>query len=128
MASDVTCFDNIIGLTRTPCSDYTGLSSDYTTSDSGLFMDELIPLSSWESVLNCKVGENVFTFMEKARDSAIIDFRIDGTSILAQYNKLLRKPFTGRIGKVKRSAAKRAWSCANLTFDYAGTECINNTK
>ena len=43
--------------------------------------------------------------MDKARTSAIIDFRIDATSILTQYNKLVRKPFTGRIGKVKRSAA-----------------------
>lgn len=104
MSSDVSCFDNIIGLTRTPCNDYSGLSSDYTTSDSGLYMDELIPLHKWESILNCKEGENVFTFMEKARDSAIIDFRIDATEILMRYNRLARNPFKGRIGKVKRSA------------------------
>ena len=104
MSSSVSCFDNIIGLTRTPCNDYSGLSSDYTTSDSGLYMDEVIPLSKFESILNCKEGENVFTYMETARDNAIIDFRIDATEILARYNKLTRSPFTGRIGKVKRSA------------------------
>jgi len=103
MSSSVTCFDYIIGLTRTPCSDYTGLSADYTTSDSGLYLDELIPIDKYESILNCKVGENVFTFMEKARDNAIIDFRIDATAILTQYNTLVRNPFKGRIGKVKRS-------------------------
>jgi hypothetical protein len=103
MASDVSCFDDIIGLTRTPCSDYTGLSTDYTTSDSGLYLDELIPLSKFEAILNCKVGENVFTFMEKARDNAIIDFRIDATAILTEYNKIKRRPFSGRIGKVKRA-------------------------
>ena len=103
MSSDVSCFDNIIGLSRTPCNDYSDLSSDYTTSDSGLYMDELIPLHKWESILNCKEGENVFTFMETARDSAIIDFRIDATEILMRYNKLTRSPFKGRIGKVKRS-------------------------
>jgi len=43
--------------------------------------------------------------MEKARSQAIIDFRIDATAKLVEYNRLLRKPFTGRIGKVKRSAA-----------------------
>ena len=101
MSSDVSCFDNIIGLTRTPCSDY-DLSSDYTTSDSGLFLDELIPLHKFESILNCKVGENVFTFMEKARDNAIIDFRIDATAILAERSDIKRRPFKGRIGKVKR--------------------------
>jgi len=102
MASDVTCFDNIIGLTRTPCSDYTDIDSDYTTSDSGLYLDELFPLSKIESLLNCKVGENVFTFMEKAREQAIIDFRIDATAMLTQANRLKRNPFKGRIGKVKR--------------------------
>lgn len=104
MSSDVSCFDDIIGLTRTPCSDYSAISSTYTTSDSGLYLDELIPLSKWESVLNCKIGEEVFTFMSTARDNAIIDFRIDATAILTQDNILKRKPFTGRIGKVKRSA------------------------
>ena len=104
MSSDVSCFENIIGLTRTPCSDYSTISSDYTTSDSGLYLDELIPLSKWESILNCKWGENVFEYMEKARDNAIIDFRIDATEILTRYNKLVRNPFKGRIGKVKRSA------------------------
>jgi len=102
MSDSVSCFADIIGLTRTPCSDYTGLSADYTTSDSGLFLDEIIPLSKFETILNCKVGENVFTFMEKARDNAIIDFRIDATTILTEYNKLKRRPFKGRIGKVKR--------------------------
>ncbi|RKX64672.1 MAG: hypothetical protein DRP42_05980, partial [Tenericutes bacterium] len=104
MASDVSCFENIIGLSRTPCNDYTGLSADYTTSDSGLYLDELIPLSKWETVLNCKVGELVFPFMEKARDSAIIDFRIDATAILAAQAKLRRRPFKGQVGKVKRDS------------------------
>ena len=113
MSSDVSCFDNIIGLTRTPCNDYSGLSADYTTSDSGLYMDEVIPLHKWESILNCKEGENVFTFMETARDNAIIDFRIDATEILTRYNKLLRNPFKGRIGKVKRSGI-----LSSLTSNY----------
>ena len=104
MSADVSCFDDIIGLSRTPCSDY-DLSTDITTSDSGLYLDELLPLHKWESVLNCKEGENVFTFMERARDNAIIDFRIDATAMLTKYNKLVRNPFSGRIGKVKRSSA-----------------------
>ena len=54
----INCFDDIIGITRTPCSDYNAISSTYTTSDSGLYLDELIPLSKAESLLNCKVGEN----------------------------------------------------------------------
>lgn len=102
MSSDVSCFDKIIGLSRTPCSDY-DLSTDYTTSDSGLYLDELIPLYKIESLLNCKVGEDVFTFMEDARDNAIIDFRIDATAVLARSANIKRRPFVGRIGKVKHS-------------------------
>ena len=104
MSADVSCFDNIIGLTRTPCSDYTGLSTDYTTSDSGLWLDELIPVSKFESILNCKEGWNVWTFMEKARDSAIIDFRMDANAALMERSNLKRRPFKGRIGKVKRDS------------------------
>ena len=101
MSSDVSCFDNIIGLSRTPCSDYS-VPTIYSTSDSGLYLDELIPMYKVESLLNCKVGENVFVFMDKARDNAIIDFRIDATAILARSANVKRRPFVGRIGKVKR--------------------------
>jgi len=104
MSSSVSCFGEIIGLTRTPCSDYSAISTDYTTSDSGLFLDEIFPLSKITSLLNCKVGENVFTFMSKARDNAIIDFRIDATEALMKQATMVRRPFTGQIGKVKRSA------------------------
>jgi hypothetical protein len=98
------CFDDIIGLTRTPCNDYLEISDAYTTSDSGLYLDELIPLSKIESLLNCKVGENVFVFMQKAVNNAIVDFRIDATAILGQQSKLRRQPFNGQIGKVKRDS------------------------
>lgn len=112
MSSSVSCFDNIIGLSRTPCSDY-DLSTDYTTSDSGLFLDELFPLHKAESLLNCKVGENVFTFLEKARDNAIMDFRIDATSLLAERADIRIRPFKGRIGKVKRSEALTSLTTGN---------------
>lgn len=103
MSSDVTCFGNIIGLTRTPCNDYTDIPANYTTSASGLYLDEVIPLSTIESLLNCKVGENVFVFMDRARENAIIDFRTDATAFLLDRTKQRRPAFSGLIGKVKRS-------------------------
>jgi len=112
MSANVSCFDDIIGLSRTPCSDY-DLSSDYTTSDSGLFLDELVPLHKWESILNCKEGENVFTYMERARDNAIIDFRIDGTAKLAERSDIRYRPFRGRVGKVKRKNALSSLTVGN---------------
>ncbi len=89
------CFEEIIGLTRTidACSDLYNIS----TSDSGLFLDELPGLSL--KILSAT--DNSTTIMEKyerAKETAINSFKTDALQAIFKYNEPRRQRFSGDIG------------------------------
>ncbi len=98
--SILSCWDNIIGLTRTGCADYT-FTADDKLSNSGIFLDELMPLPKFKSLLNCEIGNDLSVFMDRARETAILDFIIDANNLLLDQARLARLPFKGVIGKAK---------------------------
>ena len=106
MSYQLDCFDNIIGLSRTLCSCYdSNKPADYNTSLSGLYLDELMPLTAFKSLLNCENGNEIWTLLDRSREQAILNFRADANALLLKNYKLKRKPFYGHIGKIKYSDA-----------------------
>ena len=99
---DITCFDNIIGLSRTECECYdTGKPADYNTSLSGLYLDELEPLTAFKGLLNCERGTDIWDALDRSREQAILNWRAEANALLLKNNKLLRRPFKGKIGRLK---------------------------
>lgn len=111
------CYDYIIGLSRTEGSCYdpkTGFTLDYNTSYSGLYLDELEPLSRVTSLE--KTTENVWYILDRARDLGIKRFVRDGQQALMQEYKLRNQPFTGIIGRVKHTNDR------TVNTTYAGVQ------
>lgn len=102
MSQELSCFDNIIGLSRTECECYnTGKPANYNTSLSGLYLDELYPLTAYNSQLNCEKGTDIWEALRRAREQAIIIFRADANALMLKDNQLIRTPFKGKIGRLK---------------------------
>lgn len=97
MSISLDCYEYIIGLSRTDCECYDELDS--TTSHSGLYMDELEPLSRISQALNCDTGKDLWPYMERARERSIRQFMGDASAMLMQNYKLRREPFIGSIGR-----------------------------
>lgn len=113
MTIDVRCLTYAIGLSRTECAcfDYPETA---TRSDSGLYLDELRPLSSVivDQRTDCERG-NLNELMDKARESAIITFESELMNELLKTYKLKRPVFSGEIGR-------RVWDDnLSLTGTYA---------
>ena len=125
------CFDDIIGLSRTECECYPEIDS--TTSHSGLYLDEFIPLEKFASLLNCQNNNDIWEVMDRLRDQATKTFISDANAMMLKYFKPKRPPFTGGIGRVLRKrlttgmvAGRRygAWLyCANIV----GGEMVVNS-
>lgn len=91
------CFGNIFGLTRTECN-CDDVPLDASVSDSGIFLDELIPINWQSAAADCRNG-SIWDMMEKARSNAISDFKNDLLSCIKSKSNLLRKPFSGSAGE-----------------------------
>lgn len=114
MTIDVRCLTYAIGLSRTECDcfDFPELAS---RSDSGLYLDELDPLSSViiDQRSDCEKG-NINELMDKARDNAISDFNTELMTELLKTYKLKRPVFRGEIGR-------RTW---DDNLDITGTWAV----
>jgi hypothetical protein len=95
---DISCWDNIIGLSRTECDCYDAITA---ISNSGLYLDELIQLRSVNELLNCEEGSDLWDKMDKARENAIRLFIGELNLELLKHFKLKREPFYGNIGRIK---------------------------
>lgn len=98
--SAIDCFQNIIGLSRTECDCFPDVDS--TTSQSGLYIDEFVPLTRLSSLLNCAIGDDLWEMLDRLRDRAITAFMADANAMMLQYYKQRRQPFIGAIGRAKR--------------------------
>lgn len=107
------CYDNIIGLSRTECPCHDPKPAQYNVSQSGLYLDELEPLNSLDGFDNCEAG-SVWDAMDKARSEAVKKFMADSNALLMRNFKLRREPWTGSIGE----AAARDW--LESSYNYAG--------
>lgn len=98
-APDISCFDYVIGLYPGECDCFGEPPFDAGESNSGLFLADLIELSTLNSLLNCTHGADVWDLMEKSREDAIRRFIADMNALLLRYNKLKRQPFYGGVGR-----------------------------
>ncbi len=120
MSYEVECFDNIIGLSRTICECYDeGRPEDYNLSLSGFYLDELYPLTAYKGLLNCENGNDIWQLLARSREQAILTFRTDANVLLLRDNKLRRKVFKGKIGKLKYTAEEII-----TTGDWVGIRMI----
>jgi len=113
------CYDYIIGLSRTECTCYDpkgDFSLDYNTSYSGLYLDELEPLKSLNSIPDCT--DDVWEVMDRARDNAVKAFVKDATKELLKWNKLRVNPYTGVIGRRTNTRDR------GITNTYGGVHII----
>lgn len=128
--SEVNCFDYIIGLSRTECECYPEVDS--TTSQSGLYLDEYIPLSRFSSLLNCEIGDDLWVMLDRLRDQAIRTFISDANAMMLKYFKQRREPFTGGIGRAKRKKVidgltiGRYYGMRMYCADIVGGLCVIN--
>ena len=108
-----TCFDNIIGISRTDCECF-DFTDDDKFSDSGLYLFELDPLNAtWvKGREDCERGE-VAEIARNAREQAVISLKNDLLNEMLQYNELKRSPYKGSIGKFNYTGNR------NLTDTYA---------
>lgn len=106
---DISCWDNIIGLSRTECDCYDAITA---ISNSGLYLDELIQLRSVNELLNCEEGTDLWVKMDRARENAIRLFIGEINLELLKHYKLRREPFYGNIGRRKYTAQM------NVTNNY----------
>lgn len=96
------CIETIIGLSQTVCNCFEDTPTDFDTSDSGYYLDELegLSLNMANAGSDCENG-NVWDILTKARDNAIKDFKSD---LVVQIGSLYKKVIennTYSIGSVK---------------------------
>ena len=100
MSVEPSCWEYIIGLSRTSCELYS-VDPYHSESDSGFYVEDLVPLHKWASVLNCEKGTDLLDYMDKSRNEAIRQFRTNANALLMRYNRLKRRPYRGKIGRRK---------------------------
>ena len=118
----LTCFENIIGLSRTTCECYE--NNSYNESKSDLYLDELqgLELSSLKTLEGCEDSDNIWTIMDKARNNAILGVINDITGELTKKHRGKRQQYIGAIGRKKFTADISTtqtylgcrWYCADI--------------
>lgn len=109
------CYDYIIGLSRTECTcsdPKENFTLDYNTSYSGLFIDELQPLSVLAGLEKCE--QDVWDVMDRSRENAIKTFVSDASREMIKFNQVRVQPWTGVLGR-RTNTRDRA-----LTTTHAG--------
>lgn len=110
-----TCFDYIIGLSRTECDCLTdNIPMDASQSESGIYLDELEGLN-----LNMVKGQNdcegLWELLERTRAEAIKITRSDLLACISANSTIRRKPFNGIMGEyfdAKALQKKKAYAGA----------------
>jgi len=121
-----TCYEYIIGLSRTNCKCYT-IPDDASESLSGLYLDELESLNFISAITNCENNGDVWEQMERSRQIAVTMFRGDVNALMMNHFVLRRQNFSGGIGRavVKNTLTQvagqwygmRIW-CENVKSGY----------
>src|SRR5262245_21083742 len=97
----LSCLDNIIGMTRTPCECLKpDLPEDYMISKSGLYLDELpecpINLKASKSIQDC--GKNMAFMLTQAISQATAEVKRELYKDLLVRYSVKNKPYVGEIG------------------------------
>lgn len=92
-----TCFQEVIGFTRSEDVCVDGYLSEYSTSDSGLYIDELQGLNL--RILNSTGGSyGIWDKMNNALENAISSFKVDVLKEILKTKEPARANFIGNIG------------------------------
>ena len=98
--SNKPCLQNLVGLSQTPCDCWTDKPEDYNTSISGLFIDELLPISNFTNLENCE-DQDVWTLLDKSREEAMQRMMTDVKQGLFKKFDPAYNYFKGKIGEAK---------------------------
>jgi hypothetical protein len=91
------CWDSVIGFTRKQDDCVTGYLSEYSDSDSGLYLDELQGMSL--RILNSTKGNtDIWEKMNNATENAISAFKVDVMQEILKTKEPARSKFIGDIG------------------------------
>jgi hypothetical protein len=91
------CFEEIIGLTRKEDLCVDGYLAEYSTSDSGLFIDELQGMAL--RILNSTGGNyGLWEKMTNAKENAVSAFKVDVMQEILKTKEPARQRFMGDIG------------------------------
>jgi len=95
------CYDKIVGLSAADCECIAqDRPEDYNVSKSGLFLDELSPISSLIGPAEC--DKTVWDLAQNAVDSAVTQFVADSNALLGQKYRLKRKAVSKQVlGEIK---------------------------
>lgn len=95
------CYDKIVGLANTDCDCIaTDRPEDYDVSKSGLYLDELSPISSILGAVSC--GKTVWDMATTALSSATTQFVADTNALLGRDYRLKRKAVSKQVlGEIK---------------------------
>ena len=114
MAIDISCYNNVIGLTSTDCDCFIeNRPDDYNTSKSGLYITDLIDLKIIEALVSCTNG-SIWNLLTNKRKQAISDFIGDTNALLI--NNFTKRRENGSFGV----GQKKANSVRNLSSLFAG--------
>jgi hypothetical protein len=97
------CYGNIIGISRNPCSCDT-IPSYANTSDSGLWLDELLNREMFNAAQSCYTGD-IWTLAQKSIHNGLQDTITHLMGCIQGQTKLRRKQFSGMIGDMKKQDA-----------------------
>lgn len=98
------CFQNIIGLSRTPCPcTDEGIPDDADVSASGVYLDEMqgLNIRSVQAAMDGCV--DLWTMMERARENALRDMKTDTLACIRAGTTETRKPNTSIVGQWDQS-------------------------
>lgn len=113
------CLDTAIGLSQTVCNCFEDTPTDYNTSESGYYIDELegISLNMINAASDCENG-SLWDLLSKARTNAVMDFKGD---LLTQLGALYKK----RIENITYSIGSQKYTTAyNSGTTYAGVRLV----
>lgn len=96
-----TCLETVVGLSRTTCDCWeAGQPVDFNTSQSGLFVSDLVPLQTSNAAANCEQG-SVWDILQTARTIAINTFLAELPATLNKFWTPTLTPYLGWVGSNK---------------------------
>jgi hypothetical protein len=101
------CFENIIGLSRTPCPcTADDIPADADVSASGLYLDETPHLNLQQVQSSMDSCHELWTMMDRARSTAVADMQSETIACIRAGAKVARKANTSIIGEWDESTRK----------------------
>jgi hypothetical protein len=115
MSTSLDCFNYTVGLSQTECACYdTDKPTDFNTSDSNLFLDQVIDLQYPKSAADCGSG-NLWELLHQAREEGKMGWRTSVMQYIGQRSVRKRAYFSGSIGDDRHNNTKHT-----LTDNFAG--------